>query len=127
MTHTSTTFPNFSNSLNLTNDTIVFFGFPIDNRADKKADQFMTSCDEMGIKYREFSVAQSKHWHYEKCFEIIVCTDDDLNAIQPVISQFGELNALADADETVIVLRPRNEIQAMYTMITEAFISNESV
>lgn len=115
MSYPSSKTSNSTYSLNFSNGMVVFFGFP----TEKKMDQFVALCDEMGVYYQELAYPRSKYWHYEKCFEISVSSEDDLNAIQPIINRFGELNALADSHETVIVLRTLDEIQRLYLMINE--------
>lgn len=120
MSHLSHTLKNPTNSFEFTDDTIVFFGFASDNNAEQKAEQFMAACEEKGIVYKEVVFAPCKQWHYEKCFEIGLNSEDELRAAEPVIALFGSLNTFADADETVVVLRTREEIKKIYELVAEA-------
>jgi len=120
MLHSSHAFQNTINSFEFSDDTIVFFGFPSDNNAEQKVEQFISACEEKGIVYKELAFAPCKQWHYEKCFEIGVKSEDELRVVEPIIALFGSLNTFADADETVVVLRTREEIKKIYELVAEA-------
>ena len=126
MTHPSNTFIHSTNSLYFTDDSVVFFGFPSGNNTQNKAHQFTEACDAKNIAYRELCFPQSLYWHYEKCFEISVTSERELRAIEPIIALFGELNAIAEADETIVVFLTREELQEKYAMISNVYTANES-
>lgn len=126
MPHPSNTFIHSTNSHYYTDDTVVFFGFPIGNNAHDKARQFVEACEANSIAYSEISFPQSLYWHYEKCFEISIASEGELHAIKPIIALFGELNAIAEADETIIVVLTREELQEKYAMISNVYTANES-
>lgn len=126
MTHLSNTFIHSTNSHYFTDDSVVFFGFPSGNNAQNKAHQFTEACDTKNISYRELSFPKTLYWHYEKCFEISVTSERELHVIEPIIAFFGELNAIADADKTIIVFLTREKLQEKYAMISNVYTANES-
>lgn len=122
MSHLSHTFQNTTNVIDYKDDTIVFFGFASNNSAKQKAQQFVIACDEKKIVYKEVVFPPCKQWHYEKCFEISVTSEDALRVVESIIALFGRLNAFASENETVIVLRPREEIKNIYKLVAEASV-----
>ena len=119
MLHTSsTTLASYQYTV-FTSDTIVFFGFPSGQESDREVQRFTSLCDEKSIHYHKLSFETSPLWHYVHCYEIAATTLNDLEFIAPVIEQFGELNGFAYPDETVIVLKTRQELHELYTMISQ--------
>ena len=126
MPHPSNTFIHSTNSHYFTDDTVVFFGFPSGTNAHDKASQFVEACEVKNITYCELSFPQTLYWHYEKCFEISIASERELHMIKPIIALFGEINAIAEADETVVVFLTREELQEKYAMISNVISANES-
>lgn len=127
MPHTSHTFSTPVKNTVFTDDTIVFFGFPSGPDCIADTERFEKMCDENGTVYSELSFSPSFLWHYCKCYEIAVHSFGELESIVPIIERFGELNGYAAPDETVIVLRPRREIEKLHAMFTVAAIEKENI
>lgn len=126
MLHTSSTLAPYQHTY-FTPDTIVFFGFPSSSEGDYEAERFTSLCAEKSINHTKLLFEPSSLWHYAQCYEIAVPTLNDLEVIIPIIEQFGKLNVIASADETLIVLKTRQELHELYTMISESAQERESV